>query len=103
METEELYERVTTMGKPELTLHVQPRAVKVSDAAKMMGTSEKVVRNLVKEGYLKAMKFPAITISIREIERFLDVATDKQTDFSGFGSSEFKTESKIIPLMREEN
>lgn len=78
----------------------EPLAVKVQSAAKMMDTSENVVRNLVKAGYLKAMKFPSITIPVAEIKRFIDYELENNLDFTKFGDPYYmkSKDNKVVKL-----
>ena len=93
------------MSKENVQLSLKPLSVKVVTAAKILGTSERVVRNLIKAKYIRAMKFPVLVISLAELERFIQNATDKQFDFSEFGNDKFNPESaneNIVPLNRKE-
>lgn len=80
------------MKSSEISLSIKPRSVKINVAAKILDTSERVVRNLIDCGYIRAMRFPALTISIKELDRFIDYATENQIDFSEFGSIGFNKE-----------
>lgn len=83
------------MKTSEVSISIKPQAVKVTVAAKALDTSERVVRNLIDCGYIRAMRFPALTISIKELERFIEYATENQIDFSEFGSVGFNKEEVI--------
>jgi hypothetical protein len=84
----------------KIVIQMEPKALKVLDAAKLMSTSEKVVRNLIKAGYLRAMKLPAYTITIKEIERCMDMITEEQIDLQEFGSEDCskKLDNKVMSM-----
>lgn len=87
------------METNEVVVHVKPQAVKVAIAAKILDTSERVVRNLIDCGYIRAMKMPKLTVSIKELERFIEFATEKQLDLTMFGNEKFnKQEVNIIGI-----
>lgn len=91
------------MEKETVRLNFYPLSVKVSVAAKMLGTSERVVRNLIKSKQIKAMKMPSLTISVKEMERFVQYATDNQLDFRDYGSDTFSVdeiEKKVVKFER---
>lgn len=79
-----------TKTETSIVIGVYPKALKVKDAAKVMQTSPTVVRNLVKAGYIKAMNLPALTISVKEIERVIDYITDSQIDLSDFAAKKYE-------------
>jgi hypothetical protein len=94
---------VIVLEKETVRLNFYPLSVKVSVAAKMLGTSERVVRNLIKAKQIKAMKMPSLTISVKEMERFVQYATDNQLDFRDYGSDTFSVdeiEKKVVKFER---
>lgn len=90
------------MKPSEVSISIKSQAVKVLVAAKILDTSERVVRNLIDCGYIRAMKMPKLTISIKELERFIEYATENQIDFSEFGSESFN-KKKVIESKEESN
>lgn len=88
-----------------MVVKIEPKALKVKDAAKVMQTSERVLRNLIRAGFIRAMKLPTMTISIKEIERAMDYITEKQIDLTELGEDDFAKryeESNVVSMsMRE--
>lgn len=87
-------------AEPTIIVNITPKALKVKGAAEVMQTSEMVVRNLIKAGLIKAMNLPALTISVKEIERVIDYITDSQIDLKDFAAKRFEEipESKLIEI-----
>lgn len=103
MDSKKIYaERMNAMEQRNNLISYTPQSVKVSTAAKIMDTSTRVVRNLIKTGYIRAMKMPSLTISTKELERFIDWATETQFDFSEFGRDDFSVEkhSRVVELKK---
>lgn len=72
-----------------VVLKIEPKALIVKDAAKVMQTSERVMRNLIKAGIVRAMNLPTLTVSIKEIERAMDYITENQIDLTEFSKDDF--------------
>ena len=82
-----------------VVLQIKPKALGVKDAAKVMQTSERVMRNLIKAGIVRAMKLPTLTITIKELERAMDYITEKQIDLTEFSKDDFSKrldESNVV-------
>lgn len=74
----------------------------VKEAAEVLRTGENVVRNLLKDGRIKAMKMPTLVIPDFELERFRREITDSQEDLSIYADKQFakkfSSENKIIEM-----
>nr|DAH80644.1 MAG TPA: Regulatory protein [Caudoviricetes sp.] len=77
-----------------VSITFRPLAVKVKVAAQILDTSETAVKNLIKDGKIKAMKSPIATISYAELERFVKWASESDFDFKEYGDPYFMKKKK---------
>ena len=61
----------------------------VKEAAEELRTGENVVRNLLKDGRLRAMKMPTLVIPDFELERFRREVVETQEDLSLYADKQF--------------
>lgn len=77
----------------------------VKEAAEKLRTGENVIRNLIFDGRIKAMKMPTLIIADFELERFRREITESQEDLSKYADKKFakkvNDKNKLLNLKKE--
>lgn len=77
----------------------------VKEAAEKLRTGENVIRNLIFDGRIKAMKMPTLIIADFELERFRREITETQEDLSKYADKKFakkvNDKNKLLNFKKE--
>lgn len=76
----------------------------VKEAAEELRTGENVIRNLLKDGRIRAMKMPTLVIPDFEIERFRRDILETQEDLTRYADKQFgkKQKNNVMDIKRKE-
>ncbi|EMF0401933.1 helix-turn-helix domain-containing protein [Enterococcus mundtii] len=80
------------------TINIPKESFSVKETAKIMNTSEHVIRNLIKTGELRAIKFGTLSIPLFEIRRFMKSAISSQKDYRKFSDPEMLKKNSLYKI-----
>lgn len=93
-DNEELKKKIVFLeSKIGKMVDVTEKNFSIKESAKILRTGENVIRNLVKDGKIRAMKMPTMIIPDFELERFRNTILETQEDLTLYANKNFNKES----------